>query len=131
MTKIGLFTTLCTLCLSLPVWAAESNSAYFNGQSMEPIKPVQMIGASRSPENLERESQVDFIVSKNTRQLQNCYELAPAKESQPKVEVIFYFTVGADGLFKNLSADVISRSQADLGDLISCSSSRIQSFRAP
>jgi hypothetical protein len=105
---------------------------YFSGQVFESAKSVQLIGAPRTSENIEREAHVGKIVELHLNQLRYCYERALARGKFGGIHATFYFTVSPDGSFGNVAADlnVFSGDSPAVTALFTCASQQIGNFRA-
>ena len=129
-----LFTIGCLFTLLSANAAFAQGKLYFFGQQLETGKSVQLVGAARTAENLEREDHVRSIVELHMNQLRYCYEKVLAQGSLGNIDTTFYFTVGSDGTFSNVSADVNARDKfiddSNLTALFNCESKQIQSFHA-
>jgi hypothetical protein len=129
----AIYTVTSLLLLSSQLaFASVFGAQYFNGKNFEEIKPLQMIGAIKTAQDLERENQVSRVVEANRRTLAYCYERELNNGPLTNLEAIFYFTVAVDGKFNNVTADVISPIDVIKNSLrlVSCASQIFYSFKA-
>lgn len=126
------YITATCLFLSLIPALSFAGETYFTGGRFKAAKSVQILGATATPENLEREANINRIVEANFKKLQYCYERAFAGGPLPKVESVIFFTVSGDGKFSNVTGDLlnIEGSAPNIATLFSCISQQMTTFRA-
>jgi hypothetical protein len=133
--RLAALSSLFLILSSFAVFA-DVRANYFTGQEFEVRKIVQILGAPRTPENLEREDQMGKVMNAHLNQLRFCYERVFRLGALPKLETSFYFSVSKDGQIGNVTADLINPGVADKFDagvkeLFSCVSQQISRARAP
>jgi hypothetical protein len=114
---------------------ADSGDVYFSRGEFEVAKPVQLVGAARSKENLAREDQVGKTLEMNAHLLADCHERAIAVGIPPMIESTFYFAVRSDGSFANVTADLRAADiqgtyQRSVEGLFNCATQQIQRLKA-
>lgn len=111
--------------------AFSQDKLYYSGQEFETPKAVQLIGAPRTPENIEREDHVGKIVELHKNNLRYCFERVLV-QGPVDVDATIYFTVSTDGNFGDVTADINAKdgSDSNVTAILTCVSRQIQSFRA-
>ncbi len=126
-----LLTISCLFALFSAHGAFAQSKTYFSGQELEAPKVIQLIGAPRTPENIEREDHVGKIVELHENQLRYCFERVLSQEPIG-VSATFYFTVNTEGNFGDVTADLNAKDGSDpnVTVLMTCVSRQIQHFHA-
>lgn len=91
---------------------------------------VMLVGAERTPENIQSEESVGRLVMSLQRNFQYCYEKELHSNPSLSTELLFYFGVTQKGIIHHITSEAIS-SVGNSIPLSQCLSSAISRARAP
>jgi hypothetical protein len=104
--------------------------SFYSEHGLEQAKPVQLVAAARSAENISREDHVSEIIGLNRNRLRFCFERALAK-SPLSVDSTLYFSVTKEGVFENMTGDFSAKGlDENIRSLFDCVSSQLKTLRA-
>lgn len=131
--KTALILAYVSLMTAPVAFAADDVLRHFSDNTFVKSKPVQMIGAPRSSENVARENQVNSVMAYSGNSFRHCFEKMLSREPIRDIQTTFFFEINEQGLIQNISADLHSGNpdvQA-VRDLLNCSASRMRTLRFP